>query len=192
MKAWMYVLALLSGLLYLTGAASQKVDISNLPKEERAEILAKTMVSEQKTQTPIPEQAKQWAELGTAIGTGIVATAQQLGVAANDFAKTDLGKITVVILIWKYIGKEIKGVVVGLLILLLGIPFGWYQVIRVRKNRVTQEYVYVPYLWGLVSLKRVSKVVEHRASTTDEEGLQIVIGYITMAVSSLIGFIVII
>lgn len=58
--------------------------------------------------TPTPQSVNSWAEVGANIGKGLVGAARELGSAANDFAKTDVGKLTVVIIVWKMMGKELS------------------------------------------------------------------------------------
>lgn len=58
---------------------------------------------------------KQWAEIGTAIGTGLAASAKELGIAANEFAQTPVGKFTVFLIAWHFIGHELLHVFFALL-----------------------------------------------------------------------------
>ena len=67
------------------------------------------------------EKAKEWAELGQQVGVALVATAKELGIAVEDFSHTTIGKVTIGIIVWKLMGKEILRGVVGFLFLVVGI-----------------------------------------------------------------------
>lgn len=69
--------------------------------------------------------AKEWAEVGSSIGKGLVATANEMGVAVNDFARTPVGKIAVALIVWKVAGGDIIHVVVALFA--CGLLFAWYK-----------------------------------------------------------------
>jgi hypothetical protein len=97
---------------------------------------------------------REWGQIGQAVGVGVISAAKELGVAANEFAKTDLGKITVAILIYKYMGKElidqtsrVFNTVIRMCVLVFGIMTAWFFY---RKAVYTKTVVYTPrpILWG--------------------------------------------
>jgi hypothetical protein len=53
-----------------------------------------------------PETAYQWAEIGKNIGLAISEAAKAMSVSVNEFAGTFVGKITVVLIVWKVIGQD--------------------------------------------------------------------------------------
>ncbi len=86
-----------------------------------------------------PDSVQKWADLGKAVGVGLVATAKELGMAANDLLKTDVGKIAMALIIWNIAGKSLVGVIFGFTWLLLVIPtwvvmFRKYGVREVRQE----------------------------------------------------------
>jgi hypothetical protein len=68
------------------------------------------------------KKAKEWAELGTQVGVALVATAKELGIAVEDFSHTSVGKITIGMICWKLVGKEIVRSFIGIGLLVIGIP----------------------------------------------------------------------
>lgn len=83
-------------------------DVSNLTSDQviqlKAQLDAKDKIENSKS---LPSQLNEWAELGKNIGQGLVGAAKEMGVAANDFAKTTLGQTVIVMLVWKFFGKSV-------------------------------------------------------------------------------------
>jgi hypothetical protein len=63
-----------------------------------------------------------WAGVGKEIGEAVNSSLQAVTVQSNNFAQTSVGKLTVVLVIWKVIGSEFVHIVTGLLELLIFIP----------------------------------------------------------------------
>jgi hypothetical protein len=61
------------------------------------------------------EVVKQWVDIGTAIGSGLAASAKELGIAANEFAQTPVGRFTVFLIAWHFIGNTLLHVFFALL-----------------------------------------------------------------------------
>jgi hypothetical protein len=128
------------------------------------------------------------AELGRIIGSGMVATARELGMAANDFAKSDLGRVVMVVLVWKYMGQDILGVMVGVPFLIVGVTLGLHLVRRASLETVVKEYAMAPVLFGLFTVKRVIKDQRtKRGSLSESEQFQQIAGYICIVASVIIG-----
>jgi hypothetical protein len=127
-------------------------------------------------------------ELGRIIGSGLVATARELGIAANDFAKSDLGKVVMYILVWKYLGQDILGIAIGIPVVIAGIAIG-LRLIRSASWEVTvKEYVFTPVLWGLFTRKRTAKDERtKRDELSDTDKFQLAAGYFVIAVSFVVG-----
>lgn len=71
------------------------------------------------------QAAKEWVEVGSSIGQGLSATARELGVAVNDFAKSPVGKIAVALIVWKVAGSAIVHLIISMIS--VGLLFGWYR-----------------------------------------------------------------
>jgi hypothetical protein len=208
MKRFFATLAasLFAVLVSVSAAQAQSIDLSTLPEAQRKAVLAELAKSSGNAAAPaapavapsaadkeLINHAREWAGLGQAVGSGIVAAAKELGMAANDFAKTDLGKITVAVLLWKYLGAQVVGVVFGTFILVAGLSFGWHIVRCAVVMSETVEYVQAPVLWGLFTWKKVAKKEYQRTEDRlrDSQSLQQVVGYVVMAASGIIGSIAI-
>jgi len=108
-------------------------DFNKLSPTQKAEIVAQiAKASEQNTKYGInkipdtPEQLQKWAEVGSAVGKGLVATARELGVEVNEFAKTGVGKLAIVLLVWNVLGSDIIHIVGGIMWFLIALPMWMY------------------------------------------------------------------
>lgn len=66
-----------------------------------------------------PENIEAWSK---AISNGIRIVCTDLSIGVNDFIKTDVGKITMFLLIYQVLGKDLKGVVFGMLLWIVTMP----------------------------------------------------------------------
>lgn len=116
-----------------TLTAAQKADLA-----AQAQKLAAQNAS-QPADAPSPttaEHVKEWVSIGTEIGSGLAATAKELGVAANDFANTPVGKLTAAIIVWHFIGDSAVHIVFGMLWLITLVPV-WIVLYRRISATVT-------------------------------------------------------
>ena len=99
-------------------------DFNNLPETTKLEIAKKIAEAKAATQPSLPgvvkavesvtpEKIDQWAENGKGIGIAIGSAAKELGLAADAFLKTDAGKITVAMVAWKVMGRDVIRVIGG-------------------------------------------------------------------------------
>ena len=63
-----------------------------------------------------PEKAERWAKI---ISTTIKTISQDLSLGVNEFVKTDVGQITMFLIVYKVIGDDIRHIVFGML--------GWFM-----------------------------------------------------------------
>lgn len=148
------IFALLCMLPFLV--AAQTIDMSTLSNEQRQQI-SKVLAAEKPAAVAVREEAEAWTDLGAKIGSAMIGAAKQIGVAANDFSTTDLGKIVTFIVVYKLIGESLIGVIVGSVIILVGIGIGLYMILK--KNYKSIEYSYVPSWFGLRNKTVISKAV---------------------------------
>lgn len=97
---------------------------NKLSPQQQAEIY-KTVVDKQAVVTAAaasevaptitPEKIKQYGDIGITIGDAIANTARQLGVVANDFVKTPVGIITIMLIVWSIAGSAVVHIVGGFL-----------------------------------------------------------------------------
>lgn len=120
MKRFIFAVTMLFSSLVFAGIDSRAIasDYNDLPEATKLEI-AKTIAAAKAAQKQAlpgvvetvaavtPERLNEWAEKGKGIGMAIGSAAKELGIAANDFLKTDAGKMTMGIILWKMLGHDI-------------------------------------------------------------------------------------
>lgn len=86
-----------------------------------------TSVAASKAPISSVKQVEQWVNIGTAIGSGLAASAKQLGIAANQFATTPVGKITIFLIAWHFIGNTLLHIAATTIWFLTWLPvLIWY------------------------------------------------------------------
>ena len=163
------------------------IDTSKLTAEQK-EQLGKMVVQDSPKTDGELDMLEKAARFGQIIGSGIGAAARELGIAVNEFSQTTPGRVAMLILVWKYMGDAILGVMVGIPVLVLGMWVGWKMVHRGRQRNYTREYVYVPVLWGLFNRRKLAKEVYNRnsESSVSDDWMQ-AIGYFCMIMSVVVG-----
>ena len=92
------------------------VNASDLTVDQLAKIKAETEVKElQKKLDTYGNWVGVGGEIGNAVKEGLTAVVD----VADKFGKTDVGKFTLVMVAWKVMGKELVGIVLGLLFFFL-------------------------------------------------------------------------
>lgn len=71
--------------------------------------------------------AREWVDIGNGLGEGIAATAERLGVVANDFARSPVGKLAMVLIVWSVMGDTISGWISASLFWMFVIPLWMYN-----------------------------------------------------------------
>jgi hypothetical protein len=114
----------------LSSGAINQIELQGLSEAQKADLVkqAETM-REQGKGVPTAEKVEQWAILGERIGKALGGAAKELGIAANEFATTPLGVLTVVIVTWKLIGFDILQLIIGVMWLAVLIPI-WLKYFR--------------------------------------------------------------
>ena len=127
------------------------IDVSKLTSEQKVQLLSqvtdlqKQATSSTNISATVRNEASAWGELGTNMGKAAVSAAKEIGVAANDFVQTPLGKITMGIVIFKVMGGAIIHLVVGVSILMLFLGVALYLVFKNKYGQVEYEYVDGPF-----------------------------------------------
>lgn len=68
------------------------------------------------------DSVSEWADVGTKYGQMLVGIAKELGIAANEFAKTPVGVFSIGLIVWHVAGEELLGLVLGISWLLVMVP----------------------------------------------------------------------
>lgn len=147
--------------LALAATVSQaQIDTSNLTQAQIQELQAKASEMSGSKAAQVSKEVRTelgaWGQMGTDLGVGlgraIVSAAKEVGVAANEFAGTPLGKVATVVVVYKLIGQDILSILVGLPLLIVGVYYG----IRIMRMPEKVEYDYIDrtYFWGAFTLRR--------------------------------------
>lgn len=116
-----FVLSFLFSILCVTSSgafAGQQVDIDSLPPDLKAQVqkqVTSTPVSG--TETGAPAVLREIRLMGESLGSGVAAAAEKLGVAANTFLGTGMGKLIAGMLLLKFFG--------GMLLKTVFVVIGW-------------------------------------------------------------------
>lgn len=78
---------------------------------------------------PAADVANDWIDVGERLGSGLAATAREMGIAVNDFATTPIGKLTVIVLLWNFMGDDLAKIGVSLSMMFVFLPT-WLIVAR--------------------------------------------------------------
>lgn len=144
-----------------TAQAEQTTTIT-LTKEQAAQLMksqGSAPVETAKTvSAAVREEASAWGEMGANMGRALVAASREVGVAANEFATTPLGRLTVAIVAYKLIGEDILGVLVGSSMLLVILAFDIYLLRSRTLFAEKVEYTHTPVLWGAFNRRVVVRV----------------------------------
>lgn len=159
------IIPLLGLLLLPLLAMAQQIDTRGLSKEQTAEIAAQ--VAKMKSpegqvegvSAAVRKETAAWASLGSNIGTAMVSAAKELGLAANEFAQTNLGRVVTAIVVYKVVGRDFLGVIVGAGIMLFG--YGLIIWVFMTRRFGDCKYEYHPVLWGMFQRQ---KLVEYKVS----------------------------
>ena len=164
----------------------KSIDVSSLTDEQKTQLMSQA-VQLQKEQPALDAanmsetvrtEASKWADLGSNVGKAAVSAAKELGVAANDFVQTPLGKITMGIVIFKVIGSSLIHLIVGLIVLLTGLSIAIYLILKKKYHSV--EYENATNGWG------TKKTI--KAFTVDEDLTET--HFIGACVSAAIGVVI--
>lgn len=147
-KFYVFVMSLFMAISFAHADISVP-NVSQMSKEQVEMLKKQIEIKEAAPEQSTTQKVSEWANIGKNVGEGLVATAKELGVAANDFAKTDLGKLTIIILLWHFFGKSLV-ILAFCVIYPIFIPFIMryfkdiivgYNYREIKKNLFGKEYV---------------------------------------------------
>jgi hypothetical protein len=123
-------------------AQATEINTQGLTAAQKAELVIQ---AEKMKETPLEvtqptvDTALKWAEVGKSVAVGIGAGARELGTAVNDFAVSPVGKVTMAIIVWKMLGKDIMAIAVSVGILLIGLPTIWFGFRKACIDKIEYE-----------------------------------------------------
>ena len=173
----MFVLMLVSFVLVIAGccnhanagdvnvSAVNQAGFDKLSNEQQAEIISQVTKLQTAPDTPTTAaKVDEWVAVGDHIGQALGGAAKQLNVAVNEFAKTDVGKMTMMMVIWQYAGSDLMKIALhivgGFTVLLVGFPMIIFLVRRVNPLTVTYDPVRVNKFGNAVKLSATRDSLE--------------------------------
>ena len=159
----------------------QKAEIAKqiaVTAEKNGELFPTTSVTSIQT-----EDVEEWVLLGQKMGVMLGGAAKELGIAANEFASTPLGMMTMGLIIWNYAGDDLLGVTLGLLWFLVLIPL--WTLFFFKINYKVENYEDVKIVrWGKeVTVSKAIRQISRRDGingTFIASGLLIIIVGLTL------------
>lgn len=146
----LFVATALSGALFLHNLAYADIDMRGLTEEQKAQ-LALQAAQMKKQNSPFgvepekikPEDVNEWVDLGKNVALAFTTVAKELGVAADEFLKSNTGKITIVLIAWKIMGKDVLGIFGGSVawVVLATIIIWSFKYFHMKKKVKTKEGV---------------------------------------------------
>lgn len=147
---------LMTSVSVVSAQTSPRVDVSGLSQEQ---IAALNNLSEQLRKQPentlanlslrtaTPNRIKEWTEAGEAAGKAVAAFTKEIGIAADQFLKTDVGRTAFYVVIWRFGGDKIAA---SLLSILLSVVIG--GVLITIWWRFTRRFAFFERRSGTVTL----------------------------------------
>lgn len=130
-------------------AAQVTVDLENLSPQDAAKVLEMQKQANMASKAKEPDTVKKienWVDIGEKLGKAIAATCKELSVQVNDFIKTPVGRMTVAVILWKAVGKDLWHIVGGILcwMTITGIilwSFRFFHMKRKVEKKEGTEYI---------------------------------------------------
>ena len=143
------IFSMIACLILSSGSAfAQDVNTRGLNEEQKAQLALQAAQMRKQNAIPTtslkdnlsPEKLNEWVELGKNIELAIAATSKELGIASDEFLKSNTGKITVALIVWHYMDKDIVGIVGGTIawIVLANIILWSFRYFHMTKKVVTR------------------------------------------------------
>ena len=148
----------------LTSSSVSSAGFDKLTEAEKAEILkqvadkAATKDFLGNSREPADEKVEKWVRIGTNIGQGLAGAAKEVGIAVNDFSKTPVGQLTMVLIVWHMIGAQMIHVLGGILIWIIGFIAIRYVMKRAYPDKVTYSTTQ-KNIFGNFSIEKIEKAV---------------------------------
>lgn len=135
MKKFLLTLALLISAPSFAASCQQQIgNISGISDTTKQEMIVKC----EQTKLDLVKQADvvlteatvdkvdRWSEISLRFAKAIGVAAEEMGMAANNFLKTDAGKLTAALIVWHVMGDDLSAIISGALIITLGFLLGYF------------------------------------------------------------------
>lgn len=188
-KNYLIAIALAIFSVNASAQAVNNLSVSGLSETQKAELALKIAQLKEQTaaSTEVVGEAKELLESiskfeGIGRETGIAVREALMAVTdvADKFAGTDVGRITIILVVWRVIGEDVLGLLFGIVVMPIGIYIA-HMAGHTRKRYI--EYDYKPMFWGLYQAKVETKT-EVYAPTDGERWMALTIVAITFIASA--------
>jgi hypothetical protein len=110
---------------------------NKLSETQKAEIIKQIADKSATVSTaPSEEKVEKWVKIGTQVGQGLAGAAKEVGIAVNDFAKTPVGQLTMMLIVWHMVGGVIVHIFGGILIMVVGLWFVYFMFKRAYPDKI--------------------------------------------------------
>ena len=169
----------------LTTDSVANAGFSKLTEGQKAEIIkqiANQAADKTSVTAPSEEKVEKWVKIGSQVGQGLAGAAKEVGIAVNDFAKTPVGQLTMVLIVWHIIGGVLVHIFGGILIMVIGLWFIHFMFKRAYPDRVTysKEHKNIFGNFAIESVQRTPVQDDNAAGWLFAAGIVIVAGLITI------------
>lgn len=169
MKYVLIILMMVSTVLHaetFNSSAVTNAGWDKLTQQQQVDILKavtdKASVSTDNIKGVNPKQLNEWVNLGQNIGMALAGAAHELQLAVDEFIHTPIGTLTIVLIVWHFIGGVIMHLFGGILVLI-----ATYLAIRWHSNRAQyEEHTYDPNLTNIIGNSRLVSI--KRTELSDE------------------------
>lgn len=103
---------------------------------QQAESNKNSSISGIATGIPDPEGIERWTKIGTSIASGLGAAAKELNVGVNEFAKSPVGQLTTILIIWKIMGTQLMHIIGAIFVWIIG-----FLTIKLAADRLEPEII---------------------------------------------------
>lgn len=123
----------------LDSSSVASAGFSKLSEPQKAEIIAQVTQKAEGNGSVTLDTANEWVNIGERIGKGFAGAAKELGIAANQFAETPVGKWVAFLIVWHFFGAMAVHLGFALLFLIIGIFTTRFVVDRMRDTKIEYD-----------------------------------------------------
>jgi hypothetical protein len=158
----------------ISSTAITDAGFNKLSESQKAELI-KSIAEKANAPVSSPDDVEKWTRIGTQIAQGLGAAAKELNVSVNEFAKTPVGQLTTVLIVWHIFGNQLMHIFGGILFWVIGLSivrffakkgspdtieysdtdkniFGNYVITNITKNSLSEELMIGSYIMSGVVL----------------------------------------
>lgn len=144
------------------------------------ELLTKDQL-DQVRQKQIQEKVQsygKWVGIGHELGTAVNESLTAVTTQANNFAQTPVGKLTAALVIWKVVGHDVMGFIVGSLEIIIILPIWIWSYRKYLPRKIVASETFDPTTHKVTS--RTYKVINDPSSKDGDEAGGFCIGHYAM------------